>query len=1210
MVNLEWIEDLGWIYLRQPDDLLLKEQSARRFDNKSHKWVADSVEGFVVAPVTVVEGKELTIRMPNNEKIKVNIDEAQSINPAKYDKAEDLTSLQYLNEASVLYTLRQRFSALLTYTYAGSVCIFLNPYKQLPIYTETVANMYLGQRRSEMPPHLFAIADQAYRNMIHEKRNQSLIITGESGSGKTENTKEAIVYYTRIGQNNIGGTREKRAVRFQDQLEKSLEHRLIEVNHLLASFGNAATGRNINSSRYERYIVNVIEVLLEKSRVVKQFPQERSFHIFYQLISNRKICEICLLERDIKKYKFVCQAETHFHGLDDSNDYKRTDKALSSFGITEEERHSIYKICASVLHLSQLKAKTTRNTSLAFDGNETVQRLCLLLGLDRTNFTEAILRPKLKGKDVQQSLTVEQVHSVIADLACTIYTLLFSWLIASQLQYNTFERFWINFVNEKLQQYFNNQMFSMEQEEYRQEKLKWQLVDFGHNLQPCINLIQLPSGILGILNKESESDSGSNDALYIKLNANFSDRWPYYRPEYMHPKTKKKEFTVLHYAGQVRYSVDDWVEKNRSLTCESLISVFKTASDKTFFPKLWENYPEGRNTDSHCVEISTTYSTAYTNSLSKLFRDLEETQPHFVRCIVPNDLKQSAVFDGPLILNQLSCNGILEALRICRNGYPEKLSFAEFRNRYSIIATSDSTDVDDRNVVEAMLQTLQQKEILKENQFQMGQTKVYFKHSVLHNLEKLREIALSDVIVQLQSACRFYLARLHYLSLNEKRLAILTIQQNVLAWIQMQNSRWVQLYFHLKPLIPLLTTKRDFAELSRKIEELEESREADAVAKAAIEKELEEERNNAAEIKREFEEKRKQLQKEKEATVRAVLTELQEEFDMIKVEKENLERNNALVLRENEKLKSDIQELTQKLEKREIADAESRQRTMAEKQSSTVSDGTQSDNTVPGTSGLDASYLSSSRNPSYEEMELMRRKYDRLETRKKELQQMTDDYERQIHSLKQAKEESNRGNSGAELNEWRARLNHDADLINKLQSNTKKLIARIEELEAELHDEQQSKLRVEKQRSDLQKELDLINEEVYETNSHLNAQMQINKLRQIEVRGLQKAIEERSTSHEKDMADLLSLQWLTVNSLRNLTIQVHLVATLAICVVDCNVHCLPAFSVLCLNTYIIHTCIMRANKKKKSTGRQGLNDEVKRVEEKGKQMETGRVRAP
>ncbi|XP_077460017.1 myosin-7B-like [Stigmatopora argus] len=480
----------------------------------------DEVEGYIEVEVREQNGDKTTVETKDGRFIIVKEELLQPTNPSRFDMMEDIAMLTHLNEASVLFNLRRRYSMWMIYTYSGLFCVTINPYKWLPVYSDQVVMTFKGRRRTEAPPHIFAIADCAYSDMLQNQENQSMLITGESGAGKTVNTKRVIQYFAIIAA--LGETVKQGG---------SLEDQIIEANPAMEAFGNAKTIRNDNSSRFGKFIrihfgptgklasADIDIYLLEKSRVVFQQPEERSYHIFYQILSNHKpeLLEMLLVTKDPNDYHFCSQGVTTVAGMKDSKELARTDHAMDTLGFTPEEKNGCYKLVGAIMHFGNMKfKKKQREEQAEADGTESVDKAAYLMGISSADLLKGLLNPRVKvgNECIVKGQTVEQVYYAVAALAKATYDRMFKWLVtrinmslytALPRQYfigvldiagfeifelNSFEQLCINFTNEKLQQYFNHHMFIQEQEEYKTEGIEWTFIDFGLDLQACIDLIE------------------------------------------------------------------------------------------------------------------------------------------------------------------------------------------------------------------------------------------------------------------------------------------------------------------------------------------------------------------------------------------------------------------------------------------------------------------------------------------------------------------------------------------------------------------------------------------------------------------------------------------------------------------------------------------------------------------------------------------------
>merc|ERR1712045_726737 len=417
--------------------------------------------------------------------------------------------------------------AKLIYTYSGLFCIVVNPYKRYPIYTGTVVKMYLGKRRNEVPPHLWAITETAYRNMLTNAKDQSMLITGESGAGKTENTKKVISYLAAVA------APKKKATGDGDK-KVSLEDQIVATNPILESYGNAKTSRNDNSSRFGKFIrihfttsgklcgCDIESYLLEKSRITQQQEVERSYHIFYQLLQPfvPTMKAKCCLSDDIYDYIYVSRGKTTVASIDYNEELEMTDSAFDIIGFTFEEKWDCYKLTAGIMTCGGVVFTQKGRDDQAEPGDlDFPKKVAELFGVDVNAMLKAFCKPKIKvGTEwVTKGRTVEQGGNAVGGIARAVFDRLFKWLIIKcndtlidptikkanfsavldiagfeMFEYNGYEQISINFVNEKLQQFFNHTMFVAEQEEYVAEGLDWPMVDFGMDAAACINMFEKP----------------------------------------------------------------------------------------------------------------------------------------------------------------------------------------------------------------------------------------------------------------------------------------------------------------------------------------------------------------------------------------------------------------------------------------------------------------------------------------------------------------------------------------------------------------------------------------------------------------------------------------------------------------------------------------------------------------------------------------------
>ncbi|OON14868.1 myosin head [Opisthorchis viverrini] len=934
------------------------EDTAAQSDWASKKlvWVPDEQQGFVMATLLDTVGEECNVQIVDSgKKCSFHHDLVQRMNPPKFEKAEDMANLTFLNEASVLHNLKSRYYSGMIYTYSGLFCVVINPYKRLPIYNDEIIEWYKGKRRHERPPHIYAIADAAYRNMLQGSVFMMLftqliyrsrgpvhivhvcfivsfhaVVSGESGAGKTENTKKVIQYLASVATS--AKTQKTTTANVMSKLHGELEAQLLKANPILEAFGNAKTIKNDNSSRFGKFIrinfdtsgfiagANIETYLLEKARVIRQAPDERCFHIFYQLLATAtsEMKEKLLLDQ-AGAYRFLSNGMLEIPGSDEHQAYRETSEAMDIMGITKEDQMAIFRVISAVLHLGNLDFRQERNSDQAtLPDHSVAQKACHLLGIPLVDMTKAFLKPRIKvGKDlVSKAQTKAQVEFAVEAISKSIYERLFLWLVdrinktldrtkrpgASFVgildiagfeifQTNSFEQLCINYTNEKLQQLFNHTMFVLEQDEYSREGIPWDFIDFGLDLQPTIDLIEKPLGILALLDEECFFPKATDKSFVEKL----------LKTQEAHPKICKPDFRssadfgVLHYAGRVDYVSAQWLTKNMDPLNDNIVSLFLASSD----PLVQDIYKDAEIISMSATAANdTAFGTArgvrkgmlrtvgqlYKESLVRLMAVLKNTSPSFVRCIIPNHEKRPGRIDPPLVLDQLKCNGVLEGIRICRQGFPSRVLFQEFRQRYEILTPNiiPKGFMDGRNAVMKMLEALE----LNAGLYRIGHSKIFFKAGVLAQLEEDRDIHLTDVIIRFQARARGYLARRARELRIQHQQAITVIQRNCVAYLKLRNWPWWRLFTKVRPL---LTVTRQEEVVAAKEDELRKVREA-----------LEKITNDLAELQRSYE----KLTKER--------TQLQAELEQEHESNQNIQAERLRLLERIQNLEDEFLEMENK----------------------------------------------------------------------------------------------------------------------------------------------------------------------------------------------------------------------------------------------------------------------------------------------------------
>uniref|UniRef100_A0A8V5HEI0 Uncharacterized protein n=1 Tax=Melopsittacus undulatus TaxID=13146 RepID=A0A8V5HEI0_MELUD len=1157
-------------------------------------WIPSERHGFEAASIKEEKGDEVLVELAENgKKALVNKDDIQKMNPPKFSKVEDMAELTCLNEASVLHNLKDRYYSGLIYTYSGLFCVVINPYKNLPIYSENIIEMYRGKKRHEMPPHIYAISESAYRCMLQDREDQSILCTGESGAGKTENTKKVIQYLAHVASSHKG--------RKDHNIPGELERQLLQANPILESFGNAKTVKNDNSSRFGKFIrinfdvtgyivgANIETYLLEKSRAVRQAKDERTFHIFYQLLAGAgEHLKSDLLLEGFNNYRFLSNGYIPIPGQQDKDNFQETMEAMHIMGFSHDE----ILLVSSVLQFGNISFKKERNTDQASMPENTVaQKLCHLLGMNVMEFTRAILTPRIKvGRDyVQKAQTKEQADFAVEALAKATYERLFRWLVhrinkaldrtkrqgASFIgildiagfeifELNSFEQLCINYTNEKLQQLFNHTMFILEQEEYQREGIEWNFIDFGLDLQPCIDLIERPAnppGVLALLDEECWFPKATDKTFVEKLVQEQGTHSKFQKPRQLKDKA---DFCIIHYAGKVDYKADEWLMKNMDPLNDNVATLLHQSSDK-FVAELWKDVDRIVGLDQVTGITETAFGSAYKTkkgmfrtvgqlykeSLTKLMATLRNTNPNFVRCIIPNHEKRAGKLDPHLVLDQLRCNGVLEGIRICRQGFPNRIVFQEFRQRYEILTPNAIPKgfMDGKQACERMIRALE----LDPNLYRIGQSKIFFRAGVLAHLEEERDLKITDIIIFFQAVCRGYLARKAFAKKQQQLSALKILQRNCAAYLKLRHWQWWRVFTKVKPL---LQVTRQEEELQAKDEELMKVKEKQTKVEAELEEmerkhqQLLEEKNILAE----------QLQAETElfaeaeemrARLAAKKQELEEILHDLESRVEEEEERNQILQNEKKKMQGHIQDLEEQLDEEEGArqklqlekvTAEAKIKKMEEEillledqNSKFVKEKKlMEDRIAECTSQLaeeeekakNLAKLKNKQEMMITDLEERLKKEEKtrqeLEKAKRKLDGETTDLQDQIAELQAQIEELKiqLAKKEEELQAALARSEGIAVQKNNALKVIRELQAQIAELQEDLESEKASRNKAEKQKRDLSEELEALKTELEDTLDTTAAQQELRTKREQEVAELKKAIEEETKNHEAQIQEI------------------------------------------------------------------------------------------
>eukprot|EP00063_Salmo_salar_P095134 XP_014069969.1 PREDICTED: unconventional myosin-VIIa-like [Salmo salar] len=733
------------------------------------------------------EGNEHWISPQNATNIK-------PMHPTSIHGVDDMIRLGDLNEAGILRNLLKRYIEHLIYTYTGSILVAVNPYQVLPIYTADQIRLYTNKKIGEMPPHIFAIADNCYFNMQRNNRDQCCIISGESGAGKTESTKLILQFLAAIsGQHSW------------------IEQQVLEANPILEAFGNAKTIRNDNSSRFGKYIdihfnkrgaiegAKIEQYLLEKSRVCRQARDERNYHIFY--------CMLKGMPSDQKKKLGLGKATDYSYltigkctvcdGRDDMKEYSNIQSAMKVLMFSDTENWMISKLLASILHMGNLRYEARTYDNL--DACEVVHSVDLtsaatLLEVNCKDLMNCLTSRTLitRGETVSTPLSIEQALDVRDAFVKGIYGRLFVWIVEKinaaiykppsnepkalrrsiglldifgfeNFTINSFEQLCINFANENLQQFFVRHVFKLEQEQYNLEHINWQHIEFTDN-QDALDMIAIkPMNIISLIDEESKFPKGTDTTMLNKLNSQHKLNTNYIPPKNNH----ETQFGIQHFAGVVYYETRGFLEKNRDTLHGDIIQLVHSSRNKFIKQIFQADVAMGAETRKR----SPTLSSQFKRSLELLMRTLSVCQPFFVRCIKPNEYKKPMLFDRELCVRQLRYSGMMETIRIRRAGYPIRYTFVEFVDRYRVLMPGVKPAYKQEDL-RGTCQRIAEVVLGRDDDWQMGKTKIFLKdhHDMLLEIE--RDKAITDKVILIQKVVRGYKDRSNFLKMRKSAMMI------------------------------------------------------------------------------------------------------------------------------------------------------------------------------------------------------------------------------------------------------------------------------------------------------------------------------------------------------------------------------------------------------------------------------------------------------
>jgi myosin V len=640
--------------------------------------------------------------------------------------------------------------------------IAVNPYKWIDgLYGDHLHEQYLKKDRDSLSPHVYSTSTAAYKHMTKNEMNQSILVSGESGAGKTETTKIVMNHLASVA----GG-----------RMDKTIA-KVIDVNPLLESFGNAKTTRNDNSSRFGKFTLLQFNdrgkligakcdtYLLEKSRVVSIAEGERNYHIFYQMLAGLSPRELLDIELDPKqKYKYIGElSEMKIPGMDDSKWLESTKKSLALIGLDTSAQKTLFQILAGVLVLGEITFSESGESGSAISSEIELSQVARLFGLPTGSIQQALCNRTVITRNDSVTVPLDPMEAVENRdaLAKTIYSKMFDWMvqkinqaisgdesiIRSQIgvldifgfedfAQNGFEQFCINYANEKLQQKFTTDVFKTVEDEYVREGLEWDHIQYQDN-KDIVEVIDGKMGIIALMNDHLRQPRGTEEALVNKFKTNHQKKGDEVNPHIDFPKVKRTQFIINHYAGAVTYETVGFMEKHRDTLQKDLLDLLQ-ASSISMLVDLFddsESMTDSGGARGKAGMAVKSLGSQFKMSLTQLMENISATNTHYVRCIKPNSNKSPTEFNKRMVVEQLRSAGVIEAIRITRSGYPSRLTPDELASRYCIMFPPSMHSKDVRRTCSVFMSAIGRKAPLE---YQMGKTLIYFKNGVMEELEAMK----------------------------------------------------------------------------------------------------------------------------------------------------------------------------------------------------------------------------------------------------------------------------------------------------------------------------------------------------------------------------------------------------------------------------------------------------------------------------------------
>ncbi|CDY45087.1 BnaA02g04890D [Brassica napus] len=759
----------------------------------SHVWIEDPGLAWIDGEVVKINGEEVHAQTTNGKTVVAKI---ANVFPKDMEAlpggVDDMTKLSYLHEPGVLNNLAMRYELNEIYTYTGNILIAVNPFQRLPhLYDTHMMEQYKGAGFGELSPHVFAIAEVAYRAMINEGKSNSILVSGESGAGKTETTKMLMRYLAYLGgRSGVEG--------------RTVEQQVLESNPVLEAFGNAKTLRNNNSSRFGKFVelqfdrsgrisgAAVRTYLLERSRVCQISDPERNYHCFYLLCAAPPEEREKFKLGDPKSFHYLNQSKCYkLDGVDDTEEYLATRRAMDIVGISEEEQDAIFRVVAAILHLGnvefakgkEIDSSVLKDEKSRFHLDATAE----LLRCDAKSLEDALIKRAMVTPEeiITKTLDPDSATGSRDALAKTIYSRLFDWLVDKinnsigqdpnsktiigvldiygfeSFKTNSFEQFCINFTNEKLQQHFNQHVFKMEQEDYTKEEINWSYIEFVDNKDVLELIEKKPGGVIALLDEACMFPKSTHETFAQKLYQTFKNS-----KRFTKPKLSRTSFAISHYAGEVTYQADLFLDKNKDYVVAEHQDLL-IASSCTFVAGLFPRLAEETSSKTKFSSIGSRFKL----QLQSLMETLNSTEPHYIRCVKPNNVLKPAIFENLNVIQQLRCGGVLEAIRISCAGYPTKRTFYDFLNRFGVLAPDVlEGNYDDKVACRMLLDKIGLKG------YELGKTKVFLRAGQMAELDARRAEVLGNAARRIQRQSRTFIARKEFRAL---RGAAIVLQSNV-----------------------------------------------------------------------------------------------------------------------------------------------------------------------------------------------------------------------------------------------------------------------------------------------------------------------------------------------------------------------------------------------------------------------------------------------